>query len=111
MRTLDFVAKELGRRRTRSIAGVLCILLGISIFVAAQTTNKALYDKAKEQLLRFGANIIIQPTDEPLDINTTLPGGNILLPEVYPDMIHNKGWARVFGIILFGYFFPSTGNI
>ena len=74
----------------KSAAGVLCILLGIGIFVAAQTTNKALYDKAKEQLLRFGANIIIQPTDEPFDIYTTLPRGNILLPEVYPDMIHNR---------------------
>jgi putative ABC transport system permease protein len=89
MRTIDFVAKELGRRRTRSIAGVLCILLGIGIFVAAQTTNKALYDKAKEQLLRFGANIIIQPTDEPFDINATSPQGSAILPEVYADKIHS----------------------
>jgi hypothetical protein len=34
MRTIDFVAKELGRRRAKSIAGILCMLLGIGIFGA-----------------------------------------------------------------------------
>ena len=89
MRTSDFVAKELGRRRMKSAAGILCILLGIGIFVAAQTTNKALYDKAKEQLLRFGANIIIQPTDEPFDVYSVSPRGSALLPEVYAKKLRN----------------------
>lgn len=89
MRSIDFVAKELGRRRAKSIAGVLCILLGISIFVAAQTTNKALYDKAKEQLLRFGANIIIQPKDEPFDAYSASLGSGVLLPEVYGERLRN----------------------
>lgn len=61
MRTIDFVIKESLRRARKSIAGVLTILLGISIFVASQTINKALHDRTKEQLLRFGANIIVQP--------------------------------------------------
>ena len=87
MRTIDFVAKELGRRKAKSIAGVLCILLGISIFVAAHTINKALYDNAKEQLLRFGANIIIQPTGEPFDAYSASPGSGALLPEVYGERL------------------------
>ena len=87
MRTIDFVSKELGRRKAKSIAGVLCILLGISIFVAAQTTNRALYDKAREQLLRFGANIIIQPKNEPFDPYSALPGDGVLLPEVYVEKL------------------------
>ncbi|UCD71219.1 MAG: ABC transporter permease [Syntrophobacterales bacterium] len=89
MRTIDFVAKELGRRRAKSIAGVLCILLGISIFVAAHTINKTLYDKAKEQLLRFGANIIIQPKDEPFDVYSASPVRSVLLPEVYAKKLQD----------------------
>jgi putative ABC transport system permease protein len=89
MRTIDFVAKELDRRRAKSIAGLLCILLGISIFVAAHTINKALYDNAKEQLLRFGANIIIQPKDEPFDAYAASPVDGALLPEVYAERLRN----------------------
>jgi putative ABC transport system permease protein len=89
MRTVDFVAKELARRKAKSIAGVLCVLLGISIFVAAHTINRALYDKAKEQLLRFGANIIIQPKDEPFDLYSASPGDGALLPEVYAERLKN----------------------
>lgn len=89
MRTVDFVAKELGRRKAKSIAGVLCILLGISIFIAAHTINRALYDKAKEQLLRFGANIIIQPKDRPFDPYSASPGDGVLLPEVYAERLKN----------------------
>jgi hypothetical protein len=68
MRTIDFVLKESLRRAKKSIAGVLFILLGISIFVTSQTINKALHDRAKEQLLRFGANIIVQPKGKPFDL-------------------------------------------
>ena len=89
MRTIDFVAKEMGRRKWKAAAGISCILLGISIFVAAQTTNEALYEKAKEQLLRFGANIIVQPKDEPFDAYSVSPGGSATLPEIYVDKIRN----------------------
>ena len=86
MRTIEFVTKEMGRRKRKTTAGILCILLGISIFVAAQTINSALYDKTKEQLLRFGANIIIQPGGELFDTNA-LTQGTALLPEVYGKRI------------------------
>lgn len=89
MRTLDFVTKELGRRKWRSTTGILCIILGISIFVAAQTTNKALYDKAKEQLLRLGANIIVQPKEESFDIYSGLSASSATLPEIYADKIRS----------------------
>ncbi len=89
MRTVDFITKEMGRRKWKAAAGISCILLGISIFVAAQTTNEALYEKTKEQLLRFGANIIVQPKDEPFDVYSTSPGGSATLPETYVDRIRN----------------------
>jgi len=63
--------------------------LGIGIFVAAQTTTKALYDKAKEQLLRFGANIIVQPKEEPFDIYSGLSASSATLPEIYADRIRS----------------------
>lgn len=89
MRTIDFVIKEMNRRKRRTANGILCILLGISIFVAAQTINKALYDKSKEQLLRFGANIIIQPRDVPFDPRSATSRSSALLPEVYGKKIRN----------------------
>lgn len=94
MRTIDFVTKESLRRARKSIAGVLFILLGISIFVACQTINKSLRDRVKEQLLRFGANIIVQPKGQPFDLYSGTTKGGILLPENYVDKIqsieHNK---------------------
>ncbi len=89
MRTVDFAFKELGRRKRRTLAGILCILLGISIFVAARTINKGLYDKAKEQLLRFGANIIVQPKGEPLNLFSSTVSNSTLFPERYADNVWN----------------------
>lgn len=89
MRLVDFITKEMIRRKRASVAGVLCVLLGISIFVAAQTTNKALYDKTKEQLLRFGANIIVQPKGEPFDIYSGSVGSAALLPQAYVKEIRS----------------------
>lgn len=93
MRTIDFVTKETLRRARKSIAGVLFILLGISLFVACQTINKALHDRVKEQLLRFGANIIVQPKGQPFDLYSGTTKGEILLPQDYVDKIksmHHK---------------------
>jgi len=87
LRTIDFVTKEGFRRLRKSTTGVLFILLGISIFVASQTINKAMYDRTKEQLLRFGANIIVQPKGEPFDLYSGTVKGGILLPETYADKI------------------------
>ncbi len=87
MRTIDFVTKESRRRARRSIAGILFILLGIGIFVAAQTINKALQDKTKEQLIRFGANIMVQPKGEPFDQYSGTVEGEVLLPEDYVEKI------------------------
>jgi putative ABC transport system permease protein len=87
MRTIDFVTKESLRRARKSVAGVIFILLGISIFVACQTINKALRDRVKEQLLRFGANIIVQPKGQPFDLYSGTTKGGILLSEDYVDKI------------------------
>ena len=75
MRTLDFVTKESLRRRRKSLAGLLFILLATGIFVACQTINKALHDKAKEQLLRFGANILVRPKGAMSDAVSDAVGG------------------------------------
>lgn len=89
MKLMDFITKEMIRRKRGAVAGVLCVLLGISIFVATQTTNKALYDKTKEQLLRFGANIIVQSKGEPFDIYSGSVGSAALLPEIYTQEIQS----------------------
>jgi ABC-type polar amino acid transport system ATPase subunit len=78
MRTIEFVTKEMSRRKRKTTAGILCILLGIGVFVSAQTINDAMYDKTKEQLLRFGANIIIQPPDEPTGNLDTKTGEDLM---------------------------------
>ncbi|MFQ5511539.1 MAG: ABC transporter permease [Candidatus Krumholzibacteriia bacterium] len=87
MRTIDFVAKESFRRTRQSITGAVFILLGVSIFVASQTINKALHDRSKEQLLRFGANIIVQPKGEPLDLYSGTVSSEVLLPSSYVNEI------------------------
>jgi putative ABC transport system permease protein len=94
MKLLDFTLKELFRRKRRAFAGVLSVLLGVGIFVAARTTNKALYDKTKLQLLRFGSNIIVQSRGEPVDIYS----GSInsaFLPEFYAQKIRGIKHAEM----------------
>lgn len=95
MRTIDFVVKESLRRARKSIAGILFILLGISIFVACQTINKALHDRVKEQLLRFGANIVVQPKGQPFDLYSGTTKGEILLPESYVDKIESMEHSKM----------------
>lgn len=99
MRTIDFVTKESLRRIRKSVAGVLFILLGISIFVACQTINKALHDRAKEQLLGFGANIIVQPAGQPFDLYSGTTRGNVLLPEHYVDSIRSMEHADMLAAV------------
>ncbi len=77
------------------MAGVLCVLLGTSIFVAAHTTSEALYDKTKEQLLRFGANIIVQPQGAPFDIYSGSVGSAVLLPEAHDQHIRSIEHAKM----------------
>lgn len=89
MRIIDFVTKESFRRKKKSIVGILFILLGISIFVACQTISKSLHDRVKEQLLRFGANIVVQPKAQPFDLYSGTTKGEILLSEDYVDKIES----------------------
>jgi len=89
------------------MAGVLFILLGISLFVACQTINKALNDRVKEQLLRFGANIVVQPKGQPFDIYSGAATGEILLPRDYVEKIqsiHHKDMLVAVSPKLFGRF-------
>lgn len=73
----------------KSATCVLFILLAISIFVANQTLNGALHDKTKEQLLRFGANIIVRPKGEIFDLYSAAGNGAILLPESHTAKIRD----------------------
>ena len=75
------------------------ILLGIGIFVACQTINKALHDRAKEQLLGFGANIIVQPEGQPFDLYSGTTRGNALLPEHYVDSIRSMEHADMLSAV------------
>jgi putative ABC transport system permease protein len=87
MHIIDFVIKEIFRRKRKSIAGILLVVLGISIFVTCQTINEALYRETREELLRFGANIIVQPEGVPFDLHSGTVKGEVLLPEAYADKI------------------------
>ncbi|MFW6150822.1 MAG: ABC transporter permease [Chloroflexota bacterium] len=89
MRTLDFVLKEVVRRKAKALAGISCILLGIGVFVAGHTTNQALYEKAREQLVRFGANIALQPSEEAFNIYSASFEGSATLPEMYAEEIRD----------------------
>lgn len=89
MRTIDFVIRESLHRPRRSVTGLGYILLGVSIFVACQTINKALHDRTKEQLLRFGANIIVQPKGQHFDLGSGTVNGGILLPESHVGKIRS----------------------
>ena len=93
MRTKDFVTKECWRRKRKTAAGLLFVVLAISIFVACETLSQALNDRAKEQLLRFGANIVVQPKGEPVDLSSGSVSGTALLPEEYVgkvESIHHR---------------------
>lgn len=93
MRTIDFVTKECFRRKRKTATGLVFVLLAISIFVACETLSTALNDRAKEQLLRFGANIMVQPKGEPVDLYSGSVNGTTLLPQDYVEKIgkiHHK---------------------
>jgi putative ABC transport system permease protein len=83
MNTLELAAREMTRRRGKTWAILLCVVLGISVVVAARTLSEALYDQAKLQLLRFGANIIVQPADG----GSASYGEKPLIPESYAQAI------------------------
>ena len=89
MRTIDFVTKESLRRKRKSLAMMLFVLLAVSIFVATETLNKALHDRTKEQLLRFGANLIVHPKGAPFDLNAGATDSARLLPEIYVGHIRS----------------------
>jgi len=95
MKLTDFTLKEISRRKRKSVAGVLSVILGVGIFVAAKTINKALYDKTKLQLLRFGSNIIVQPKGDPLDIYSGSLRNSTLLPEFYAQKIRGIKHAEM----------------
>ncbi len=83
MDTLQLATREMTQRRGKTWAILLCVVLGISVVVAAQTLSKALYDQAKTQLLRFGANIIVQPADEGVAAHGEQP----LIPQDYAQKV------------------------
>lgn len=95
MRTIDFVTHEAWRRARKTITGVSYVLLGVSIFVAAETTNEALRTRTKEQLLRFGANILVQPKGQSVDLASGTDPGTILLPEQYAEKVRGIEHAKM----------------
>ncbi len=86
MDTIRLVAKEIICRRRKALASLLCVVLAITVVVAAQTLSKALYDEAKEQLLRFGANILVQPSGSDWAVAASAAGQS-LIPESYVNNI------------------------
>ncbi len=87
MNTLRLAMKEMTRRRGKTLASLLCVVLGISVVVAAQTLSNALYDRAKDQLLRFGANIVVQPVGSDWALDAAEAAGADLIPERYAENV------------------------
>jgi putative ABC transport system permease protein len=95
MHTIDFILKESVRRSRRTLEAVVLIALGVSIFVASRTITEAMHERTKEQLLRFGANILVQPEGEPFDIYSGTLSGGPLLPGSYAEEIWNIEHSRM----------------
>lgn len=89
MRTAELIAKDIVRRPARSLSIVATVGLAVAVVASIQTLNSALRDRAKEQLLRFGANIMVHPTGMPVDVSSPGPGGQVTLPEVYRQAIES----------------------
>jgi putative ABC transport system permease protein len=115
MRAIDFVIKELGRRKAKLVFSILGIVLAIAIFVATQSVGNAMYTRTKEELSNFGANIIVQPKDE--EINAyfgSLVTGTATIPELYVEKIYemdNSEMLRAVSPKLYKYFQVNGINL
>lgn len=115
MRAMDFVIKELGRRKAKLAFSILGIVLAIAIFVATQSVGDAMYTKTKDELSNFGANIIVQPRDE--EINAYFGSsvtGTATIPESYVEKIHemdNSEMLRAVSPKLFKHFQVNGINL
>ncbi len=86
MRLHSIVLKDIFRRRTKLLVGVLGVVIAASAIVAVITTFTAATDSLYDESSKFGANIIIRPQTNSIPLiegSTTL--GSISTGENYID--------------------------
>jgi putative ABC transport system permease protein len=66
------LGKSLARRKSRVAMAVLAVLLGASVSSALLTTSFSMSEKLSTQFRNFGANIIVQPRSDTIEVG--LPG-------------------------------------
>jgi putative ABC transport system permease protein len=69
MRLTSIVWRNLGRRKSRSVFLLAGLMVGVTTVVALLSLTDALSRRAQSELENFGANIIIAPQSEQLDLN------------------------------------------
>jgi len=114
MRTTDFVVKELGRRKMKLVVSILCVVLGIAIFIAAQTIGDAMHTKTEEELYKFGSNILVQPRSESIETYFGSVTESATIPEGYVDKIweiEHRDMLRVVSPKVYKYFDVGDVNL
>jgi putative ABC transport system permease protein len=66
------LGKSIARRKSRVTLAVLAVLLGASVSSALLTTSFSMSEKLSAQFRNFGANIIVQPRSDTIEVG--LPG-------------------------------------
>ena len=86
MRLHSIVLKDIFRRRTKLLVGVLGVVIAASAIVAVITTFTAASDSLYEESSKFGANIIIRPETNSIPlIEGSTAVGSISTGENYID--------------------------
>jgi putative ABC transport system permease protein len=69
---LRVLRKSIARRKSRVALAVLAVLMGASVSSALLTTSFSMNEKLSAQFRTFGANIIVQPRSDTIEVG--LPG-------------------------------------
>ena len=86
MRLHSIVLKDIFRRKTKLLVGVLGVIIAASAIVAVITTFTAASDGLYEESNKFGANIIIRPETNSIPlIEGSTAVGSISTGENYID--------------------------
>lgn len=86
MRLYSIVLKDIFRRRTKLVVGVLGVVIAASAIVAVITTFTAATDSLYDESSKFGANIIVRPETNSIPlIEGSTSVGSISTGENYID--------------------------
>jgi len=111
MRLHSIVLKDIFRRKTKLLVGVLGVIIAASAIVAVITTFTAASDSLYEESSKFGANIIIRPETNSIPliegstaVGSISTGENYIDESKLPDIhtIENSANLAVVALRLYG---------